>query len=83
MYKVSIKFKNIPIRAGSDLGFSRGGRIFKKKNSKTLSNFFWVNQIDFPSSLKALQSFFYGQSFYAAGKILKKQVKKGVFKHFL
>ena len=59
-------------------------RIFKKL-SKILTTFFLVDQIDFPSSPKALKRRCFGQIFCAAGKFLKKQVKKQffVFGHFL
>ena len=52
--------------------FSRGGGIF----SKILSIYFYVDQIDFSSSPKALKRPCFGQSFCAAYKILKKQAKK-------
>ena len=49
-------------------------RIFK--------NIFWVGQIDFPISPKALKRRCFGQTFGAAGKFLKKQVKKPVLGTF-
>ena len=60
-------------REGSRI-FSRGGGGlggFSKKNSKP--NF---DQIDFPTSPKVLKRRCFGQTFCAAEKILKKQVKK-------
>ena len=54
-----------------------------------LTTFFsWVGQIEFPSSPKtlkgeALKRKFFRQIFCAAGKFLKKQVKKAIFGHFL
>ena len=65
---------HIVARGGSRI-FLRGGGGF--------SNFFQVDQIGFPSSLKALKRRCFGQIFCAAVKFLKKQVKKAVFGHFL
>ena len=66
-------------KAGADLGFSRrGGGGMGSKNFKH-----FVDQIDLPSSPKALQRLCFGQKLSAAFKILKKQAKKGIFRHFL
>ena len=57
---------------------SRGGRIFK--NCRKFCRPFFIF---FLSSAKALFYPYFGQIFCAAGKILKRQAKKGVFGHFL
>ena len=70
------------LKSGVDLEFSRG-RLFKKF-IKVLSTFFQVDQIDFPSSFKAVQRPCFGQNFCCApGNILKNQARKGVFRNFL
>ena len=55
--------------------FSRGGRIFKKfsKILTTFLFFFWVDQIDLPSSPRAVKIPCFGQIFCAAGNFLKKK----------
>ena len=59
-----------------------GGWIFKKKNWKNCRPFFKSIKLIFPSSSKALRRLCFGHNFCAAGKIMKKQAKKGVFTHF-
>ena len=59
-------------RGGSGI-FSKGGGGFSKQNSKTLTPFFKVDQIDFLSSPKALKRRCLGKVFCAAGKLLKKR----------
>ena len=59
-------------RGGSGI-FSKGGGGFSKQNSKTLTPFFKVDQIDFLSSPKALKRRCLGKVFCAAGKLLKKK----------
>ena len=64
---------------GADLGFSRGGG---GGFSKILSTFFRSTELILSSSPYAQFSPCFSQNFCAAGKILKKQFKKGVFGTF-
>ena len=66
---------------GADLELSRG-RDFQKKNYVS-SIFFWLNQIDFPSSPRAIKRLCVGHVFYASGKISKKKEKNGPKKGIL
>ena len=62
------------MKAGADLGFSRGGRIFKKV-SKILSSFFFrPTKMIFrplPKRYKDPEEPCFGKNFCAAGKSLK------------
>ena len=84
-YKIDCQFCSLKlIQSGADLGFSRGGRAKFQKNFENFDDlFFQVDQIDFPSSLRAVKRPCFGQIFCAAGNFLKTQVKKAVFGHFL
>ena len=84
--KEPAKFHNTWQGPGADVGFSRGGRIFKKF-SKILSTLFlflgrpnWFFELSQSTALP-----YFSQNFCTAGKILKKKkhAKKGVFRHFL
>ena len=71
-------------QAGADLGFSRGGGRIFKQISKFLSTFFFLGGPNWFFELSlSLFSLYFGQIFCAAGKILKKQSKKGIFRDFL
>ena len=72
------------LSAGADPGFSRagGGADFQKIFENFDDLFFLVDQIDFPSSPKAVKRPCFGQIFCAAGIFLKKQVKKAVLGTF-
>ena len=63
------------------IDFRGGSRIFSRGGGADFQKIF--NQIDFPSSPKAVKRPCFGQIFCAAGNFLKKQVKKAVFGHFL
>ena len=77
-----MKPSNICAKPGANQGFARGGFEFSKKNSKNCRHFF-VDQIDFPSSPKAVKRLCCGQTVCAAGKILKKyRPKKAVLGSF-
>ena len=66
------------------MSLCRGGSRIKFSNFRKFCRpFFWVDHIDFPSSPKALKRLCFGQVLCAKGKILNKQIKKGVFSHFL
>ena len=56
-----------------------------QKSFENIDDLFFrsTKQIDFSSSPKALKRRCFGENFCAAGKFLKKQVKKAVFGHFL
>ena len=73
--------KNSKTQLISDQGriwdFLEGGF---QKNFECFVDFFLVEQIVSPSSLKALERFCFEQFFCATGK---KQAKKGVIRHFL
>ena len=75
---LNIQYTN---RGGSRI-FLRGGggADFQKIFEKILTNKLIFR---FPSSSKALKGPCFCQIFCAAGKFLKKQVKKAVFRHFL
>ena len=62
---------------GADLGFSRGGGFSR------IYRFFLGRPNWFFRALQALKSPCFGQKFCTAGKILKKQAKKGVLRQFL
>ena len=78
-----------PIKPNKSMAEIRGGsRIFSRgayfqKNFENLVYFFEVDQIDFPSSLKALQRPRFRQNFCAEGKMWKKHDNKDVIKPFL
>ena len=57
------------IYTGADLRFSRGGRIFENFDEL----FFEVDQIDFPSSPKAVKRPCFGQIFCAAGNFFEEK----------
>ena len=71
-------FTKLYATSGADLGFSRGvGAGFQKEveNFDDLFFYFRSTQFDFLSSPKALFCPYFGKSFCAAGKFLKKQSK--------
>ena len=70
------------IISGADPGFSRGGSRFSTNFRNFCRPFFKIDQIDFSSSPKVLFCPCFGKNFCAAGKILKKQPKKGIFRLF-
>ena len=75
--------KNHLWQTGADLGFSRGRADFQKILENFDNLFFKVDQIDFPSSPKAVKRPCFGQIFSGAVNFLEKQVKTAVFGHFL
>ena len=71
-------------QAGADLGFSRGGGGFSNKFRNFCRPFFFLGGPNWFFELSlSLFSLYFGQIFCAAGKILKKQSKKGIFRDFL
>ena len=71
--------------SGADLGFSRGGggADFQKIFENFVDLFFRSTKLIFRALPKHCFVPIFGYIFCAAGKILKKQAKNGVFRHFL
>ena len=70
----------VHFNSGADLGFSRGGEAGFSKIFVDI--FFRTTELVFELSLSVFSPYF-GQMFCAAGKILKKQSRKSIFRHFL
>ena len=70
----------VHFNSGADLGFFRGGEAGFSKIFVDI--FFRTTELVFELSLSVFSPYF-GQMFCAAGKILKKQSRKSIFRHFL
>ena len=80
-YPPLIPSNELPSLSGADLGFSRGGDL-----QKQFENFFVFFLRSTKLVFRALSKHYrlcFGQNFCAADKVLKKQAKIGVFRHFL
>ena len=87
VYKIKKKWllsvkKRILFRGGSRI-FSRGGADFQKIFENFVDLFFRSTKLIFRALPKHCFVPIFGYIFCAAGKILKKQAKNGVFRHFL